>query len=88
MDAKFTPGPWIVDPEDHRLVTTQDGSVISAAFGRGSESLANGRLNAAAPELYEALDALVNEPTGAPDYLPSRLWDAARAALRKARGEA
>ena len=48
---------------------------------------ADARLISAAPDLLAALDGLVNPPCHAPDFLPSRLWDAARAAIAKATGE-
>lgn len=49
------------------------------------EAIANMRLITAAPELYEALENLVNDTH--PEYIPTRLWIAARNALSKARGE-
>lgn len=105
---KFSPGPWHIGPyylddAGHREIA------IQAANGRGGvctpasvvlqfphiEGMqeANAHLIAAAPDLYEALEALVetavaevNEKGGAGGSHLARLTDA-RAALSKARGE-
>lgn len=50
-----------------------------------AERNANAALIAASPALYEALEELVKWKLSGPE--PSRLWDAARAALALARGE-
>jgi hypothetical protein len=63
---KFTPGPWFafdcdvrsasVVLEGHTVAETPDAPRDSDAL---AESLANARLIAAAPELYEALEKVV-----------------------------
>ena len=64
-----TPGPWQYKPEDDgvywtdsKSITTSDGSAIVAVGTRGwgeAAALANARLIAAAPDLLEALKALL-----------------------------
>ena len=69
-DRRFTPGPWRVDPKAAtRVVRGEDDTV--AATGCQSDLMddwrANARLTAAAPELLDALIALVKfaQPFGA-----------------------
>lgn len=86
-----------IPTEDHRL-----GGVICQAHDpriRARQSLsehrragtdpweANARLIAAAPELYEALEAIMREDDATLSEVNARL-EAGRAALAKARGEA
>src|SRR5690348_10106594 len=66
--AKHTPGPWqeacdietgawyVIDSQD-----MGDGTCIIARCGHNAE--ANARLIAAAPQLLEAAEAILNEPT-------------------------
>jgi hypothetical protein len=49
-------------------------------------NLADARLIAAAPELYEALERLLDQRKAG--FFTEYVWEAARAALAKARGEA
>lgn len=92
----YTPGPWEVDEDSLRgssyVAIHGDGWVEFASVvtrmkdGKESpEGRANARLIAAAPDLLEALDALVNMPS---DMTAERVaaLDAARKALTKARG--
>lgn len=70
--SKFTPGPWRVAGEDKNFVyaLSQSGAnsfwahVQSAGIDRitENEKAANARLIAAAPEMYDALKALVESP--------------------------
>lgn len=56
-------------------------------MGKGKhteEARANARLIAAAPELLEALIELCAAPN---KHRPERVWDQARAAIAKAKGE-
>lgn len=90
MEAKttHTPGPWFIDPYQRGafyiggkgvdilaevpLIDSDDTPLPAAA---------NAALIAAAPELYEALKAMVDAPT-----IPSaEMYEAARAALAKAK---
>lgn len=93
METKFTPGPW--EHHDYRAVKKVDnffGNVIAwtanNAKTRTPEALANARLIAAAPEMYEALKeaeacmSIVEPRSDAKEY--SRILDVVRAALSKA----
>ena len=99
---KFTPGPWRLSDESPKIVMAGANTLIGSAAGHPNsglyppmdEAVANAALFCAAPELYEALDALSlvvgltafkHEGQRAP--LQDAV-DAARAALAKARGEA
>lgn len=93
----FTKGPWRLDYADLGLVLGADGVAIQTAGSNclndfGGEAHANARLIASAPELYEALKALVTETTRCDNpelYGVSSDDDtmvAARAALAKADG--
>jgi len=99
MSGKWTPGPWRADlGETYRACDRQNQTVAWATFvfssakatvRRESEEVAaNARLIAAAPELAEALEALVEETADMltwgcePDVIRN-----ARAALAKAKGE-
>ena len=99
-ETGWTPGPWRAEtstPEegyDHWRVTHgQGGYLFEVAsiplLSESPEGCANATLIAAAPELYEALERLVDDTSA------GRLGGvslahgikAARAALKKARGE-
>lgn len=89
-DKVYTPGPHraerISGTSGQYLIT--DGKKHLALVPSG----ANARLYAAAPDMYEALEAAVSEygKPGGPWNVPSEpgTWiDKARAALTKARGE-
>lgn len=113
-ETKFTPGPWVfreltsepVDGLGYIEREKHDGKEIAhhGDMGRSrDENRANGNLIAAAPELYEALQWMVdNDETNEGDepleHLRGQTWNQynayfieglnkARAALRKARGE-
>jgi len=83
----FTPGPWRRYEGDALIIVDHEGASLgemSSGSPRTPRSvqLANAALAAAAPELYEALSAIIDE-----DALPSYcgvLIDNARAALAKA----
>lgn len=95
-DNKHTQEKWSVEPDgDHLMVCTDmleictiqpvdSGGVKS--FFLGEETIANANLIAAAPELLEALQAMLDEcdpmlmSCGEP-------WCRARSAIAKARGE-
>lgn len=87
---QFTKGPWKYeyDNADHYggcwySITDEDGGNV-CAFGYNvadsvaNEKLANAKLIAAAPDLYEALQAMLEFPNAGPSH------DMARAALSKA----
>lgn len=91
MSENWTPGPWIVDDRSSkpRILTGASPNYLIAAgpICGGSAARrtaeANGRLIAAAPELYAALEEVVRISDRKHDA-----WDEAKAALAKARGEA
>lgn len=96
MITQFTPGPWeacqadrdypirIRNQDDWVLATADDGGHVDPAFALPEKTiLANARMMAAAPELYEALVLLV----GRSDGHDNMNRDFARKALAKALGE-
>lgn len=88
MSAQHTPGPWVISYPSRRSrphIRTPDGIYVMDG-GSGSSrpsvrQLADARLIAAAPELLEALQMLLEFPNTGP------ATSAARAALAKATGE-
>lgn len=95
-ETKFTPGPWFTKREGWSTVYVEariDGGMIQEVAACGptdagqDQQQANARLIAAAPDLYEALESLVDEVTNHGEA-DGAILDSARAALTKARGEA
>jgi len=96
METKFTPGPWVVDPDD-RPDMEWNNHIISATHphlticfmshdgdGINEHGEANARLIAAAPDLLEALRPFANFACDEPcDCHNCR----ARAAIAKALGQ-
>lgn len=97
-EAKFTKGPWAaqfnfagrdgigdvwqINAEHHAVCTTQ--------FCYAEYTEYNAHLIASAPDMYEALEALIHQhKCGGDMNAPSRkkYYDAGAAALSKARGE-
>src|SRR4051812_37585185 len=79
--AAHTPGPWLAEADDSSVFDSEGREVadcLTFPFA-GEEAEANARLIAAAPELYEALKALIV-------LSDSAAWDKAFAALAKAEG--
>lgn len=93
MNTKFKRGPWAVGRSVKTMVFADDGLDLVAdctagEFARDVE-IANAALIAAAPELYEALESLVDEVDRHSKRVGSE-WHGladALAALKKARGE-
>ncbi len=99
-ETKFTPGPWCVGFESEMItseVTERNPGAIAIvashppfAFG-GAIALTweidNARLIAAAPDLYEALEAIMNDVEPTEFALASHIRKRAHVALAKARGE-
>jgi hypothetical protein len=81
-ERKWTPGPWSIG-SDLTFGPNGWGVGVIVAANTG-DTIADAHLIAAAPDLYEALDALYESDTP-PDF---ELWMKAKAALAKARGEA
>ena len=94
--SDFTPGPWRIGtppPNGEQTIGTTQGLMVAVATtGASVPTKANARLIAAAPDLLEALQALVNQslqrgvPTdpGHPDRIALAL---AESAISKATGE-
>lgn len=91
---KHTPGPWEItrsfDPGYKNISAPKHTALAQVVWCMEDEERspmceANAHLIAAAPELLEALEALVADESK--EYIPTRLWDAARAAIAKAKGE-
>jgi hypothetical protein len=92
-----TPGPWVVGNQDPLNFGKQRGNgtepigfVYGPSFPErselGREALSNARLIAAAPELLEALHALLFTADDSPSY--DAAITQARAAIAKAEGQA
>ena len=101
--SKWTPGPWTVDgPPDNQIVwsgTDERVCFLAHSNGRDEErDIATGRLIAAAPCLAEALEEWLaaddewyeslNCDAGGAERRLDKAKDAARSALRRAKGEA
>lgn len=81
----FTPGPWDYD-EDSNEVRAADGTaIVDMDTGLAWDTVANARLIAAAPELVEAVEMVLDacEDGGDMDAID---WDQLRNALAKAKG--
>ena len=94
MEAKHTPGPWNIvesnkiDEEAH--IQTDLKSICRMWIQMDSQDMANARLIAAAPELLEALTAMVAIWEGPRELAALRFAKSvidARAAIAKATGE-
>jgi hypothetical protein len=93
METKFTPGPWKLSLPDETAVSSFDGTEIAAVQGDYDDDdvwpvmAANARLVAAAPDLLEALKALIAVSTNTQAEADwSREWCAALDAIAKAEG--
>lgn len=101
--SNHTPGPWMIQSRDNDLLfdvvdSRTESKLIAGPFRHelptvkgNSETIANARLIAAAPELLEALETIVCWQDV--DSIGARLTSAqmltqARAAIAKAKGEA
>lgn len=104
--SKHTPGPWIVIEEKYyskeAAITSQDriynskGPICELDYifngSHGDEQIANMALICAAPDLLEALEAVIGWSNGANPAgyggLPDKLIDQVVSAIERARGEA
>ena len=95
---KYTKGPWIRDDDPWRVIRDGDGGLLmgdETYYPFNSYNDADWDLIAAAPEMFEALTALLERHTDLVESGDCGFWDAekeeevtkARAALAKARGE-
>lgn len=92
MKTEFTPGPWSVyDVGEFPGVDSDSGESIIVWGDNGDESgvrgMANAHLISAAPELYEALDNILQNTLSNQSERGQIAVMKARAALAKARGE-
>ena len=84
IDTKFTPGPWWVEPETGDVVA-KDGDWEVCTFSRSdSKQEHDTNLIAAAPELYSALEEVIDLYASDIDGYDH---DRYNALLKKARGE-
>ena len=88
--TKYTPGAWDVNEftdleGDHHVtvVAEWNGCPLAHMYEAGSETRANARLIAAAPELLEALQFVMSAHGEQLDWA----FEQARAAIAKATGE-
>jgi alkylhydroperoxidase family enzyme len=86
--SKHTPGPWAVGPDLEVFYALNGVGItrplkLTSMAGRTEEDRANARLIAAAPEMLEALQDLLNDVGKASSMLGAVK---ARAAIAKARG--
>lgn len=101
-EIKHTPGPWVTLPEEcdkpyvrirgtrlgerYKIVNVLTPAYEGFAERETEETRANARLIAAAPELLEALETILEMCDG---YVPNTskvVWANARAAIAKATG--
>ena len=95
MEVKHTPGPWFITGSMTKYVEARiPGRMIqevaacgptAADDGYGEQQMANARLIAAAPELLEALESVLENCLDS-DGLAAA-YEKARAAIAKAKGE-
>lgn len=99
--SEWTPGPWRVSKKnprrvaaDHRMITTiyHSNNGLGATPAQAVEltmALADARLIAAAPDLYEALEEALANIEAREEALAGEeaFVERARAAIAKARGE-
>jgi hypothetical protein len=87
-ERKWTPGPWMVETGDDGVLSSvfryEDVEYTGIAYLTLDNHEANARLIAAAPDLYEALDAIID---GISWSMSDNKFGAAKSALAKARGE-
>ena len=89
MSEKWTPGPWHVNYSKFSQVKAANGAIV-ATCNRLSNLVnlqSNANLIAAAPDMYEALRAIISDLPSNRDWLDPVVERAAKDALKKARGE-
>lgn len=93
METKFTPGRWHIDKHRNLVDRLGNNVQIKACLsvpiaGHTDEHVANAHLIAAAPEMYEMLNSMIEqfEYDGCTEY-EFKLLASAKKTLAKARGE-
>lgn len=91
-DVKHTPGPWVVNQDEDKNYRSIGSAgwyglaqVVVRFEGERNDDvtgLANARLIAAAPEMYNALKIIENDDCKIPRFL----WDLIQVAISKAEG--
>lgn len=90
--AQHTPGPWQVEARKGETWVCRSDSAVLARLGAAKEIRANARLIAAAPELLEAVRALMSDieqgadPSDKQCQRVSGSWGKALAAIARATG--
>jgi len=95
MSAKHTLGPWTHTGREFNDVIDTEGDLVAVALhlrvGKTERSIreaeANARLIAAAPDLLDALNAMLTHMGMDEDDWNKPTFDKARAAIAKATGE-
>ena len=80
---KHTSGPWKIDTEDARVISTLDGDMVAVCE---YISEGDGDLISAAPEILEALESMV-DMVEMNRFIQDYAMEIAREAIKKARGE-
>lgn len=93
MTTKHTPGPWETPGEDggERVISyrTKKGKRYTLAHvydGETANMEANARLIAAAPELLDALEGVLQVDCDSEDWHQDEAWERAKNAIAKAKG--
>ena len=90
-EPEYTPGPWnlLYEPpkwigmyHEFRISVEEGRDIIANVFG----SLTNARLIVAAPDLLEALEAIVADGDNSLEIIKVASWKRAIAAIAKAKG--
>lgn len=84
-NEKWTPGPWRIDGS-LAIYSADDSFIADVTYLTDEKEQANANLIAAAPELYEALNDLLNEAINGTVPLLAQIEKVSKV-LRKARGE-
>lgn len=90
--TKHTPGPWRINAHcpfaQHGQISIESDDYYIALLDAGARQLSHARLIAAAPDLLEALRGLLAAVQHSVCENSGPAQDAARAAIKKAIGEA
>lgn len=87
MNTKHTPSPWKITEEIgdipmKSIIRTLEGRLISRTYGTNVEEIeATTKLQAAAPELLEALQNVRKHMTA---HIPEKIFDLVDKAIKKA----